>query len=365
MGLKVDGQFVLPELRPDPPPPPDPRPTEEAEPTQGEPALVVRALSTVQPEPIHPLFGGRLLLGKLAALAGDGGVGKSYLMHAVAACLTTSVALPGDEQPAGPWDVLFASYEDEAADTIRPRLAALGADLDRVHVIQDVDDHGRRRPFTATDVASLDTAVRQRPQVGLVVIDPVAAWVGAIDEHRQNEVRACLKGLRLLAAEHGVAVVIVMHLRKATADKALHRLNGSGAYGQLVRSALVAAEDPDRDDGACAVAHVKHNLTAKAPTLGYHIDEQGRFHWLEERSDLDGERLAGHDDGDERTARGEAEAFLRDTLAHGPRPARQVLTEASHAGIPERTLKRAKKRLGVRSGKAGMDSGWSWSLPDD
>jgi hypothetical protein len=42
-----------------------------------------------------------------------------------------------------------------------------------------------------------------------------------------------------------------------------------------------------------------------------------------------------------------------------------VMTEAGHEGISERTLKRAKKELNVRSDKPQMNGGWEWSLPEE
>jgi len=40
--------------------------------------------------------------------------------------------------------------------------------------------------------------------------------------------------------------------------------------------------------------------------------------------------------------------FLRAALADGERPATEVLTEATALGIAERTLRRARKVLGLR-----------------
>ncbi|WP_165491819.1 AAA family ATPase [Egibacter rhizosphaerae] len=325
---------------------------------------MTRRLADVPREEIQPLFGGRLLLGKLSALAGIGGVGKSYLSAALAASVSRGDPLPGDEHSGGPAGVLLASFEDEAADTLRPRLEDLGADLTRVSVIDGIcDQRGKVAPFTSADAAALSAEIQARGDVRLVIVDPVGGWLApGVDEYRGSEVRSALEGLRQVAAEHQVAVLLVMHVRKAEADVALHRITGSAAFGQLVRSVLFAGTDPD-DNQLAAVAHVKANLTGTAPTLNYQIEEHGQFAWLHERPDLDGERLAGRTPDEEHGARGEAETFLAATLEPGPRPAREIIAEASTAGIAERTLKRAKKRLDVRSNKHGPDGTWSWSLP--
>jgi len=112
------------------------------------------------------------------------------------------------------------------------------------------------------------------------------------------------------------------------------------------------------------LAHIKHNLSAKQSTLGYRIDHLG-LTWTGVVRDLDGERLAGHDPDDQRSALGEAEEFLASMLDAGPRSAGDILTDAKRAGIAEKTLRRARKLLGVTSSKAGFAGGWQWSLPED
>lgn len=328
-------------------------------------AMVAPELSTIDPTDVRWLWGGRIPLGKLTVLAGDPGVGKSYVTLAITAAVTRGVPLPGDKGQPEPGRVLIASYEDDAADTLRPRADLLGVDLDLCHVLQGVQDtaDGRVRPFGPLDVWVLSEYVGEHPDLRLLVIDPVAAWIGAdVDTYRDNEVRASLEGLRRLAAERDLAVLVVMHMRKSGASNALARLSGSGAYGQLVRSALLAGRDPD-DDGRCALAHIKHNLAPKQPTIGYRIDDRG-LTWTGEVADLDGERLAGHDPDDRGSQHSEAEEFLLDILADGAVSARDVKAAADRDGIAERTLKRAKKTLGVEHTRQGFgaDCHTVWSL---
>jgi excisionase family DNA binding protein len=60
----------------------------------------------------------------------------------------------------------------------------------------------------------------------------------------------------------------------------------------------------------------------------------------------------------------EAMDFLRRKLAKGPRPAKEIERQAEAAGISERTLKRARKELGVKATKSkeGFRSGWMWRI---
>lgn len=46
-----------------------------------------------------------------------------------------------DYDPLPPADVLLISYEDDAADTIVPRLLVDGADMRRIHLVDGVPSH--------------------------------------------------------------------------------------------------------------------------------------------------------------------------------------------------------------------------------
>ena len=63
--------------------------------------------------------------------------------------------------------------------------------------------------------------------------------------------------------------------------------------------------------------------------------------------------------------RGDAMRFLQTELSTGPKPARALLHAAQGRGLSQRTLRRAKKLLAVKSerrGKAGSRGEWVWSL---
>jgi hypothetical protein len=96
-----------------------------------QPVLV--ALKDVQPETVTWLWPGRLAAGKLALLVGDPGLGKSWTTLDLAARLSAGRLMPDGASAVPPGDVILLSAEDGLADTIRPRLDALGADVARIH----------------------------------------------------------------------------------------------------------------------------------------------------------------------------------------------------------------------------------------
>jgi hypothetical protein len=69
---------------------------------------------------------------------------------------------------------------------------------------------------------------------------------------------------------------------------------------------------------------------------------------------------------EDRRDRAEAREWLKDFLANGSQPADLMFREGEKARFSEKTLKRAKKDLGVISKKSGFkDGSWCWILPEE
>ncbi len=325
---------------------------------------VVR-LADVESRAVTWLWHHRIARGRLCLLAGDPGVGKSFLTCALATAVSRGSALPGDvaREPA---DVLLLSAEDSAEDTIRPRCEAMGADLARVRVVQAVRRNGKAGFFSlADDLEALERELDQHP-AALLVVDPVDAYVGlATDTHRAAAIRSLLGPLAAVADRTEAAVVAVQHLTKGGRDRAIYRPQGSIGYVAAARTALLVAADPD--DPTSPVRHVaglKSNLGPLADGIAFTL-EGGRFGWLPDRDGRTADQLltvaaAGEDGG----ALAEAQEVLREVLADGAVAAKRAAAEVMEAvGCSLRTVKSAKAALGVVSVKGGMGSGWSWSLP--
>jgi putative DNA primase/helicase len=67
--------------------------------------------------------------------------------------------------------------------------------------------------------------------------------------------------------------------------------------------------------------------------------------------------------GGNHSAKREAREFLRERLEAGAVSSDELVEEAKQEGIAEKTLRRAKKELGVKSRKGSFDSAWTWELP--
>src|SRR5262245_1316544 len=158
---------------------------------------VVVKLADVQPEQVQWLWPGRIALGKLTLIAGEPGLGKSFLTLDIAARVTTGEKWPDDPTTFKlPGSVVLLSAEDDVADTIRPRLDAAGADVNHVHAIQAVEfktdeaDKPTRRTFNLErDLPALESTIAGLTDCQLVVIDPVSAYCGKVDSHNNSETR--------------------------------------------------------------------------------------------------------------------------------------------------------------------------------
>lgn len=238
--------------------------------------VVLVRVSDVRAVDIEWLWLGRLPAGKFVIIVGDPGVGKSWLTLDMTARISRGASWPdGGRAPMG--DVILLSAEDAIDDTIRPRLDRLGADVTRVHALTAIrDQDARRAPVLTRDINRLERAVVSTDAV-LVIIDPVSAYLGQIDSHRDAEVRGVLAPLAALADHTGAAIVGVMHLSKSTQRPALHRAIGSIAFVAAARLVLAVAPDPG-DEKRRLIAPAKSNICAPAPTLAYRLLD-GRLVW--------------------------------------------------------------------------------------
>src|SRR5437588_9751518 len=81
------------------------------------------------------LWPGWLPRGKLTLFEGDPGLGKSLVTLDLCARLSTGRPFPDGSTGLGPANSIVLNGEDGVEDTIRPRLQALEADLERVFVL--------------------------------------------------------------------------------------------------------------------------------------------------------------------------------------------------------------------------------------
>ena len=234
-------------------------------------------LEDVEMEAIHWLWTGWLAKGKFHLLAGAPEAGKTTIALAIAASVSAGNYWPDGTRTPQEY-VLIWSSEDGVADTIKPRLVQMGADLKFIKVVhQQRESDGKMRPFNpATDMQSLQDAAAALPgQVGLLILDPVVAAIGSkTNSHNNAETRNALQPVIDFAEATKAAVIGITHFTKGTAGKdPTEKITGSLAFGALARIVLIAAKNQSDDASAPPriLTRAKSNIGQSGGGFGYDI----------------------------------------------------------------------------------------------
>jgi len=329
-------------------------------------------LADVAAEEVTWLWPGRIPFGKVTLLVGDPGLGKSFVSLYLASRLSTGSPLQGETEKPPKITTLLLSAEDDLADTIRPRLNQMDADVTRIFAFKGVIEKDKderdieRMVRLDTDLTALEQQVVETG-ARFVVVDPINAYMGKTDGNQDIDLRRVLNPLAMIASRHKVAILVVTHSNKRSEGNKLHRVMGSLAYVGLARSVLAVGADPDAP-GRCNMVQIKNNLAAQAGGLGYRII-QGEVVWDSDPVSLtpdtvfDGATGArGKPEADEKT---KSVDFLRNLLANGEVYSKDVYAEADAVGLSKRTVDRAKVEMNVKMRREGFGTGgkWYWSLP--
>lgn len=334
--------------------------------------IATRTLSEVEAKPITWLWPGYFPFGALCLVDGDPGLGKSFFTLDLAARISAGKVFPTGER-ATPAGVVLMSYEDDPGVTIRPRLETMGADLDRIVLLEGVtDEKGPRLPSIADIAAIRETALSN--QAGLIVIDPLmAALPGTVDSHSDHNIRSVLAPLSKLAQETGATVLIVRHLNKSGGGNALYRGGGSIGIVAAARAAFIVGKDP-QDETRRVLAVAKLNIAKEPRSLQYRIavnSEEKPFLSWEGETDLSAsDLLTPAEVKHGPSKREQAKKFLIDELSKGPIRQTRLEILAGKMGISESTLDRAKRELAeedlpIKTERVGGRGGhWVWSLEE-
>lgn len=343
-------------------------------------ALVVACAADIKPEPVTWLWPGRVAAGKQTIIGGDPGLGKSQCAIDIAATITVGGSWPCGEGRAPLGDVLMFCAEDDAADTIVPRLMAAGADLARVHIVRAVvreDGNGNRSFNLKDDLDLLEQELAKRPNTRLVIMDPISSYMGKADSHNNTEVRGVLEPISELAARTRAAFLTVTHLSKGDAKKALHRFIGSIAFVGAARAAFLVAPD-EEDESRRLFLHAKNNLAVPPKGLAFRLGQRevvagvigSQILWDSEPVTTTADQaLNAGLASDGRSAKDEAIEFLNMILAAGPAEVLEIERQAREAGLLGekqpisqcKPIRAARNALGIKPYQEGRQ--WLWALP--
>lgn len=219
-----------------------------------------------------------LPLGGFTLLGGREGVGKSTIAYGIAAKVTTGT-LPGNYYDK-PKSVIICATEDAWEQTVVPRLAAAGADLNRVFRVDAVTAEGWHESLSLPEDNARLKELCIKEEVALVLLDPLMGTInGKLDSHKDAEVRKALEPLSRLAHDCQLTILGLIHVNKSTGADLLTRLMASRAFSAVARSVLFAAREEEGDGTFTSgqetflFGQPKNNLAAKVPhALRYQIE---------------------------------------------------------------------------------------------
>ncbi|RTE44798.1 AAA family ATPase [Acinetobacter junii] len=331
-------------------------------------------MSDIQALPILWLWPGWLPLGKMTILAGAGGCGKTNLSLALVAIITRGGFFPDGMQCENPGRVLIYSTEDDPADTLKPRLIANGADINRVSFIAGrTNQQGKLEPFDpAKDFPKIEQYIKANQDLKLLMIDPIISAVSG-DMNKANDVRRSLQPLVDLANQYGFAILGITHFAKGSANNSpADRILGSQAFSALARMAWCASRR--EADGDYILVRAKSNISVLDGGICYQLEsvtiadkiETTKTNWLGKIDGFAKELLnsAELNVGDNNSAVEVAKEFLIELLSDVERlPAKDVHLQAKEAGLSLSSIRRAQERLNIKPFRPCGEKVWFWSLP--
>ena len=175
-----------------------------------------------------------LLSQGLHILAGSPKVGKSWLALWLAVTVAKGEPVWGMRVKRG--TTLYLCLEDSVL-RIQNRLFEITEDApDSVHVCTECAPIGQGLE------EQVDAFVAAYPDTVLVIIDTLQMIRPVHDATYANDYRD-LSVLKRLADKHGIAILLIHHLRKEKADDVFHRISGTTAISGAVDSSFTLVEE--------------------------------------------------------------------------------------------------------------------------
>ena len=194
----------------------------------------------------------------LHLLAGAPKIGKSWL--ALWLCLCAAQGKPLWTFATRPCEVLYLCLED-SFQRIQSRLFDLTEDAPaNVHFSTNSDTLGKGLE------EQLCAFLSENPDTVLVIIDTLQMIRGTgYDNTYANDYRD-LSVLKHIADTHGIAILLIHHLRKELADDVFSRISGTTAISGAVDSSFTLVEDK-RGSGKATLSCIGRDIEYRELTL--------------------------------------------------------------------------------------------------
>lgn len=231
-----------------------------------EPTLVSLTPIPDDLPPMPSLVQGLLIDGAVTVLGGRGGVGKSLLQIHTAVGVTLGLPTLHWPAPREPRRVLMLNSEDDTREkqhrlwAVCRQMGVEPADLTgklftltqtRIELFQATfDEKGKRQIETTPFYERLKKLIKEQ-SIGLLIVDPMAELHVGLDENSNMEMKEVMIGLRVMAQELAIPVMVAHHTRKGYAADGQEQDAFRGA-GAIINAARVAVlmESLKKEDAA-------------------------------------------------------------------------------------------------------------------
>lgn len=210
---------------------------------------------------------GIVQVGGMTIISGDGGVGKSQIVAAIAASITGGPAIPGCVPPKDVGTVIVMTAEDGDDDVVIPRFMAVGADISKLRPVEPkvtriVNGVRKIYPRSFQDLDWWEELIRRCGDLRLVVADTIPSYLGrGVNDNVNIEVRQILEPFVKLLGKAGAGFLGICHSNKSNdSSNPVHKISGSMAYGNYARVVFSAYEDPDSPGKYYMLNHKGNNL---------------------------------------------------------------------------------------------------------
>lgn len=330
------------------------------------------------------LWPGRIPMRKVSLITGESGDGKSLIAADFIARVSTGRPIPDgsldqiDAPVYEPGKVLHIGPSSDARDVVAPRLLAAGADLTHVRFLTSVawteGETGERKSddFAFPLDGPIFERLVEREQPRLVVIDPLSEVMRIPQKPGLREIALhdVLGDLQTVAEERRLSIVCVESDRPGGLIDTGSTGRRRADYDSAFKTVWGVARDP-RDRSRRLFLPVRHHLGDDRAGLRFAIAPNKHDIACIEWSRLDKSltyaeatgrlRVTGNLWSSSKSA--QAEVWLKEYLACGPKPSVEILSDSLEQGFTEHPVRTALRRIAVKF-KQGNGGPWYWKLDE-
>lgn len=292
-----------------------------------------------------PLF---IPKGVITVVAGDGGVGKTFMWCDLVASVSSGTYTFFEYEnnslihPKQPQKVMYFSSEDDMQVTLKKRLRLSGANMDNIITIPISDERFQEVQYNSEFLEEL--IAYHKP--ALVVFDPLQGFIpNNVNMGYRNQMRNVLKPLNGYGEKYGVTTVIVCHTNKKSDTSARGRVSDSSDIWDIARSVFIIGHTGS--DDLRYLSHEKCNYGPLQDTTLFSIDDGVITNrGTTDKKDKDFMSNKSYDRKN-KGAKDEAKEFILDQLKEhgGSMENKDLLEYAKACGYSQTTIDRAKKDL--------------------